>query len=89
MQNLTPRAERAIELLTNGSLQHLIAVGESHRLVPSSRNDGSFYVVSTLDCTCPDSRYRNVTCKHQLALRLQQVIDRAERESPINKENVA
>src|SRR5215831_15515407 len=80
MLNPNTRAARAVELLTNGTLEHRIPVGDSHRLVPSSRNDGSFYVVSTFDCTCPDYRFRGVTCKHQLALRLQSVLDQAERE---------
>lgn len=80
MLNPNTRSARAVELLTNGTLEHRIPVGDSHRLVPSSRNDGSFYVVSTFDCTCPDARYRGVSCKHQLALRLQSVLDQAERE---------
>lgn len=78
---MTSRQRRALALVSSGALEHLVAIGADHCLVPSQESEGAFYVASTHDCSCPDSKYHpDLVCKHQLAVRLQRVLDAAEQE---------
>jgi hypothetical protein len=80
MQNqLDPRSERALLLVAQGLGDQTTRHGD--RLVPSASKEGAFYLVTLASCTCPDATYRKVTCKHQIALRLENVIRAAEREN--------
>ena len=77
--SLDERSIRAITLLAEGKISNERTYN-GQRVVESSK-PGAFYLVTTSTCTCPDATYRKVTCKHQLAIRLSQVIETAQREN--------
>lgn len=74
------RGVRAITLLADGKVSDQRSTDGS-RLVESSSHEGAFYRTSTHSCTCPDAIYRKATCKHQVALRLAQVLKGAAAEN--------
>jgi len=88
MQNtasgLDERSIRAITLLAEGKVSSERTYSGS-RMVESSR-EGTYYLVTVGSCTCPDAKYRKTTCKHQIALRISQVLEQAGRE---NQDNAA
>jgi uncharacterized Zn finger protein len=69
------RSTGALAIVSSGQLENRVQLPNGFELVPSQSAEGAFYVVSLSSCTCPDSQYRKVTCKHQLAIRLQNVLD--------------
>ena len=77
----TDRGKSAVALVASGALDNPIFVGTEHRLVPSCSKEGAFYVTSLDNCTCPDFRFRKVTCKHIAAVKIQQVLDEVGRDN--------
>jgi hypothetical protein len=85
MQNqLDPRSERALLLVAQGLGDQTTRHGD--RLVPSASKEGAFYLVTLASCTCADAKYRKVTCKHQIALRLESVLRGAQAENSTSAE---
>jgi hypothetical protein len=73
---MTPRQHKAMNLVASGALSNLVAVDTDHFLVPSQNCEGAFFITSTHECSCPDSRFNSTgVCKHQIAIRLQRVLD--------------
>jgi len=82
----TDRGTKALALVVSGALEQPVYLdcSRTQRLVPSCTNEGAFYVTSLTSCSCPDSKYRPAkTCKHQIAARLQRVLDEAEQENQL------
>lgn len=73
------RSIRAITLLAEGKVTSERTYSGA-RMVESS-TEGRFYMVTLRTCTCPDAKYRATTCKHQVALRLAQVLETAAAEN--------
>jgi len=88
----TDRGKSALALVASGALAQPVYLDQSRtqRLVPSCSLEGAFYVSTATSCTCPDSKYRPAkTCKHQIAIRLADVLARAEQENQQQIEAVA
>lgn len=67
-----PREARAREILENPNC-HIISLDEHHYQIKSLTSNRVYDVVSTESgwiCSCPDSTFRKVTCKHALAISL-------------------
>jgi len=77
MTRLDVRSRGALDIVSSGQLTNRCKLPNGLELVPSQAVEGAFYVVGADSCTCPDARYRNATCKHQLAVRLQDILDAA------------
>jgi hypothetical protein len=80
---LDVRSAGALEIVRSGQLVSRVKFPNGSELVPSQAVEGAFYVTSQDSCTCPDARYRNLVCKHQLAIRLQDVLDAANPEEEL------
>jgi len=66
-----PRSVRALAVLATADRWvkgHRKADGRPFFTIPGS--NGRLYHADCRDCTCPDARERGVTCKHQIAIRL-------------------
>ena len=66
-----PRSVRALAVLATADRWvkgHRKADGRAFFTIPGS--NGRLYHADCRDCTCPDARERGVTCKHQIAIRL-------------------
>lgn len=70
-----PRSLKALRLTANAGAW--LDLGNGAFGIPSQRHDGAFYAADCTSCTCPDFQYRRETCKHQLAVRLRQVLEAA------------
>ncbi|MFQ5788413.1 MAG: transposase [Thermodesulfobacteriota bacterium] len=69
---MTPREQRAKEILDNPNC-HIIALDEHHYQIHSLTSKRIYDIVSTESgwiCSCPDSKFRKVTCKHSIAISL-------------------
>jgi hypothetical protein len=75
---MTPRQQRAVDLVVSGVLDLITEISPGFFLVPSA-HEGAFYVTTRDSCTCPDTQHRGVVCKHQLILRIRGVFDDAAR----------
>ena len=64
-KNTSSREAKAQELLNGGAIS--LYVGKGYALVQGS--GGRVYQVGSTGCTCPDATSRQVTCKHELAVR--------------------
>ena len=65
------RSVRALAVLATADRWvkgHRKADGRAFFAIPGS--DGRIYFTDTRDCTCPDRRQRDKTCKHIRAVRL-------------------
>ncbi|MEX0862690.1 DDE-type integrase/transposase/recombinase [Nitrosopumilus sp.] len=66
------REQRAKEILDNPNC-HIISLDEHHYQIKSLTSNRIYDVVSTESgwiCSCPDSTFRKVVCKHSLAISL-------------------
>jgi len=66
-----PRSLKALAVLASAdrwTKGHRKDDGRSFFVIPGS--NGHTYYTDPRDCTCPDARERGVACKHQLAVRL-------------------
>ncbi len=66
-----PRSVRALAVLATADRWvkgHRKADGRAFFAIPGS--NGRIYFTDTRDCSCPDRRQRDETCKHQIAIRL-------------------
>jgi hypothetical protein len=69
------RGHKALALVASGALDTLIPVVDNeHFLIPSCSTEGASYITSTHQCSCNDFKYRGKVCKHQVALRLANVL---------------
>ena len=67
----TPRSARGLEMASANNAIHII--GKVWQ-VRSSDGKGSYIVnLDPIGCTCPDSKYRGVECKHIIAAALMAV----------------
>jgi transposase-like protein len=67
-----PREQRAKEILDNPNC-HIISLDEHHYQIKSLTSNRIYDIVSTESgwiCSCPDSTFRKVTCKHSIAISL-------------------
>ena len=73
------RIERAIQTYAGASnWLHAFDQDGAFRfyLVPATGAPGEYWRVTPSSCSCPDATYRQVTCKHQWAVRLHEAAER-------------
>ena len=73
--HLNERAIKALMLVVGGMPD--VRIKADIRLVPSATCSGAYYMSTADRCTCDDHAYRQVVCKHILAVRLADVITAA------------
>jgi len=67
-----PREIRARKILSNPNV-HIIRINDYHYQIKSLTSTRVYNIYSTESgwkCSCPDHKYRNVTCKHALVIEL-------------------
>lgn len=67
------RLQRAVSGLVSGEYEVTVARQEERHVAGYAKNGKEYGVVLTdtmTACSCPDSMYRHVTCKHQAMLAL-------------------
>lgn len=75
------RFAKAIELMQQNATWRRICNAAGKVLayaLPSGEKPGVWYEVTPRSCTCPDAKYRQVTCKHMTAVNLYVEMKRAE-----------
>jgi hypothetical protein len=74
--HLDERAAQAMLLIANGLPR--LETTKGWRLIPSMSCEGAFYLIDPHgECSCNDRHYRQRVCKHELACRIQDVLDAA------------
>jgi transposase-like protein len=72
MEQTNQREQRAKEILDNPNC-HIMALDEHHYQIQSLTSKRIYDIVSTESgwiCSCPDSKFRKITCKHSIAISL-------------------
>ena len=80
-----PRTLKALALLEGAGRwvkAHRKDSGQPFFVIPSSSNPGRVYWTDQVSCTCADAVHRGATCKHQLAVRLWNLRQKAGAPSP-------
>lgn len=70
MTQLDVRSQGALDIVRSGQLSERCKLPGGIELVASQSAEGAYYLVTPTSCSCPDAKYRKVTCKHQLAVRI-------------------
>ena len=73
--HLDDRQAKALLIVANGGVLDARIVGASRvRLVMCATCDGAFHLATADACTCNDRHFREVVCKHILAVKLSEAL---------------
>ena len=82
---VSDRAQRALLIAASLGTTGYQQLPSGEFLVPSTRCEGAFYLTTPTSCTCPDARFRQVVCKHQISIHILRVLERADAKNEVQE----